>query len=109
MKSHNKLMGVGCAVIALMTTGGVYAGQGCSSITDYSSAWASPDTPETMDLTEVKMPWRISLDYSYNNANQLILGRTRQSAVTDRYSETYTPPVPANSGPGTGLGVRNRY
>lgn len=104
MKVRNKLMGAGCAVIALMTTGGVYAGQGCSSITDYSSAWASPATPETMDLTEVKMPWRISLDYSYNNANQLILGRNRQNAVTDKYSETYTP-----GNPGTGLGVRNRY
>lgn len=98
MKRHNKLMSVGCASIALMTTGGVYAGQGCSSITDYSSAWATSDTSE-----EAKMPWRISLDYSYNNANQLILGRNRQTSGI--YSETWTPPAVS----GSGLGVRNRY
>ena len=104
MKAHNKLMGVGCVVIALMTTGGAYAGQGCSSITDYSSAWASPDTPETMDwTTEVKMPWRISMDYSYNNANQLILGKERQRSGA--LGETWTPPAVS----GSGLGVRNRY
>lgn len=46
------------------------------------------------------MPWRVSLDYSYNDANQLIQGSTRQ---TER--EPWTPPN-GNTGE---LGVRNRY
>lgn len=97
-----RLIGVGGAAIMLMAASGVYAGQGCTSITDYSSAWASTDTLDA-DSSEVKMPWRISMDYTYNNANQLILGRNRQTSGI--YSETWTPPATS----GSGLGVRNRY
>lgn len=99
-----QLIGVGGAAMMLMAASGVHAGQGCSSITDYSSAW-SAESPgaDSSDSTTVKMPWRISLDYSYNNANQLILGKNRQTSGI--YSETWTPPAVS----GSGLGVRNRY
>ncbi|MBF0290755.1 MAG: hypothetical protein HQK86_01205 [Nitrospinae bacterium] len=46
------------------------------------------------------MPWRISLDYSYNDANQLIQGTSRQKS-----RESW----PASDGASNGLGVRNRY
>lgn len=100
-----RLIGVGGAVAMLVAASGAHAGQGCTSITDYSSAWASTDTldADSSDSTAVKMPWRISLDYSYNNADQLILGRARQTSGI--YSETWTPPAAS----GSGLGVRNRY
>lgn len=96
---------IGGAVAMLMAASGAYAGQGCSSITDYSSSWASPETivEDSSGSTEVKMPWRISLDYSYNNANQLILGRERQTSGP--LGETWIPPATS----GSGLGVRNRY
>lgn len=97
---RKRLIGVGGAVAMLMAASGVYAGQGCTSITDYSSAWASTDT---LDAEEVKMPWRTSLDYSFNNASQLILGTARQT--TGPLSEYWTPPATS----GSGLGVRNRY
>lgn len=97
-----RLIGVGGVAMMLVAASGAYAGQGCTSITDYSSSWASTD-PLEAGSSEVKMPWRISLDYSYNNANQLILGRKRQTSGI--YSETWTPPATS----GSGLGVRNRY
>jgi len=67
-----RLFGVAGAISMLMAASGVHAGQGCSSITDYSSTWAvSGADAESLDMlgaSENKMPWRMSLDYSYVNA-----------------------------------------
>lgn len=98
-----QLIGVAGAVTMLMAAGGVHAGQGCSSITDYSSAWSAESPDVGASDSQKSMPWRISLDYSYNNANQLILGESRQK--TGPLGETWTPPATS----GSGLGVRNRY
>lgn len=90
---------IGGAAIMLMAASGAQAGQGCSSITDYSNVWAvsgSSDSLDSLDTKEVKMPWRISLDYSYVNANQLIRAGHREQALEASW------PLPA-------LGVRNRY
>lgn len=99
-----RLIGGAGAVIMLMAASGVHAGQGCSSITDYSSAWAVADglDVESSGTKDVNMPWRISLDYSYNNANQLIQGTSRQQA-RESFSGIFNPPADNT------LGVRNRY
>lgn len=108
-----QLIGAGSAAILLMAASGVHAGQGCSSITDYSSTWAvSGADAESLDLlgaSENKMPWRMSLDYSYVNANQLIMGSDRIS--TGPLGETWIKTgVTAQGGDtGIGVGVRNRY
>lgn len=102
-----QLIGVAGAVTMFMAASGVHAGQGCSSITDYSSAWASETVDmASSDTTEVKMPWRISLDYTYNNANQLIQGTTRQES---REPFTGLFAAATASGNNNSLGVRNRY
>ncbi|MDH4183971.1 MAG: hypothetical protein OEV92_07105 [Nitrospinota bacterium] len=56
--------------------------------------------PDSSGAADGATPWRISLDYSYNNANQLIQDTTRRKS-----RESY----PASDGGTNGLGVRNRY
>lgn len=55
------------------------------------------------------MPWRLNLDYSYVNANQLIMGSDR--IKTGQLGETWTKTgvTAAGGDTGIGVGVRNRY
>lgn len=98
---RKQLVGVAGAVTMLMAASGAHAGQGCSSITDYSSAWAAESPEAETSDSPAAMPWRISLDYSYNNANQLVQDEKRQKS---------REPWSGLDGPTDNtLGVRNRY